>query len=109
VGSDVIFLWEFALEAAELPSTVVKALAAKASLLRQDGPKPGRPHADTLTGSQFANMKELACRIRLRPCRQALIFVAADKAGASQRRFYETLIAKADHRFAEHLENLKGQ
>jgi hypothetical protein len=33
--------------------------------------------------------------------------VAGDKAGVSQDRFYKRLIAKADKRFAAHLERLK--
>jgi hypothetical protein len=41
------------------------------------------------------------------PERRAILLVAGDKAGVAQRRFYKTLIAKADSRFAEHLETLK--
>jgi hypothetical protein len=42
------------------------------------------------------------------PVRRAIILVAGDKAGVSQRRFYDALIAKADRRFAGHLETLEG-
>jgi hypothetical protein len=58
---------------------VAKALAAKASLLRQDGPRPGRPHADTLTGSQFANMKELRLTVDNGVWRVADAFGPVDK------------------------------
>jgi hypothetical protein len=37
-----------------------------------------------------------------------MILVAGDKAGVAQKRFYKTLIAKADARFTDHLNNLKG-
>jgi hypothetical protein len=42
------------------------------------------------------------------PKRRALILVVGDKAGVAQKRFYKSLIAKADARFAEHLVSLKG-
>ncbi len=35
------------------------------------------------------------------------MLVAGDKSGVSQKRFYKTLIRKADERFAEHLEELE--
>jgi hypothetical protein len=34
---------------------------------------------------------------------QAVLLVAGDKSGVSQKRFYKTLIAKADKRFDAHL------
>ena len=37
------------------------------------------------------------------PERQAILLVAGDKSGVAQKRFYKMLIAKADHRFDEHL------
>lgn len=42
------------------------------------------------------------------PERKAILLVAGDKSGASQKRFYKQLIAKADLRFSVHLENLKA-
>ena len=42
------------------------------------------------------------------PRRKAILLVAGDKSGGSQKRFYDRLIAKADFRFSEHLENLKA-
>lgn len=42
-----------------LPQAVQTELAAKATLLEQFGSMLKRPHADTLNGSQFSNMKEL--------------------------------------------------
>jgi len=91
----VAFHKAFEAEFGQLPLEVREALAATAGLLQLQGPLLGRPHADTLAGSDYANMKELR-------------FDAGDKAGVAQKRFYKALIAKADARFAEHLETLKG-
>jgi hypothetical protein len=41
------------------------------------------------------------------PRRQGILLVAGHKSGVSQHRFYKQLIAKADKRFAAHLERLK--
>jgi hypothetical protein len=43
------------------------------------------------------------------PKRQAVLLVAGDKSGASQKRFYKQLIQKADERFTEWLERQKGE
>ena len=81
------------------------------------GPLLGRPHADTLAGSVHANMKELRfvaddgvwrVAFAFDPERKAILLVAGDKSGVAQKRFYKSLIAKADARYAEHLETLKG-
>ncbi len=50
---------EFEGEFEDLPEEVQTELAAQARLLRTFGPQLGRPRADTLNGSKFANMKEL--------------------------------------------------
>ena len=42
-----------------LPEEVQDELLAHTSLLETFGPSLGRPHVDTLNGSQHANMKEL--------------------------------------------------
>ena len=40
--------------------------------------------------------------------RQAIVLVAGDKSGVSQKRFYKALIDTADARYASHLRSLKG-
>ena len=60
---------EFDPEFDALPEAVRKELIAMAGLLEEYGPRLGRPHADTLSGSRHANMKELR-------------FAAADGSGA---------------------------
>lgn len=37
------------------------------------------------------------------PERKAILLVAGDKSGVSERRFYRSLIDKADHRYQQHL------
>jgi hypothetical protein len=41
------------------------------------------------------------------PRRRAILLVAGDKSGVSERRFYRQFIAKADQRFDAHLAQLK--
>ena len=99
-----------------LPETVQDELLAITALLEIYGPALGRPHADTLAGSRHANMKELRFKaadgvwrvaFAFDPKRQAILLVAGDKAGVEQKRFYRSLIRKADDRFTDHLMRLK--
>jgi hypothetical protein len=43
------------------------------------------------------------------PKRQAILLVAGDKSGGSQKRFYRELIRKADQRFDAHLARIKKE
>jgi hypothetical protein len=99
-----------------LARDVQDELLAAAKLLQDFGPKLGRPHVDTLKGSDFANMKELRFKaaggewrtaFALDPNREAILLVAGDKSGGSQSRFYKRLITRADARYREHLDALK--
>jgi hypothetical protein len=108
---------DFDLEYDALPNPVRLVLLAHLVLLSSQGPTLGRPHVDTLTGSQHSNMKELrftadngVWRIAFAfdPQRKGIILVAGDKAGVNQTRFYKALIAKADKRFSNHLNFLEG-
>ena len=109
---DVAFHEEFEEEFDALSEAVQDAILAEASLLAKIGPALKRPHADTLNGSKHANMKELRCKaddgvwriaFAFDPKRKAILLTAGDKAGVSEKRFYKTLIAKADDRFDRHL------
>ena len=40
------------------------------------------------------------------PARKAILLVAGDKSGGSAKRFYRTLMRKADERFDRHLSRL---
>ena len=108
---------DFAREADALSEAVPVELIAGIRLLEHLGPSLGRPAVDTLSGSKHANMKELRFRadggvwriaFAFDPQRQAILLVAVDKSGQSERVFYRRLIAKADARFAAHLKRLRG-
>jgi hypothetical protein len=112
----VEFDGEFEVELRAFDRDVQDSLFAVAKLLAEYGPQLGRPHVDTLKGSKYANMKELRfeaangewrAAFAFDPERKAVLLVAGDKAGTSQKRFYRQLIAKADLRFSTHLETLK--
>ena len=108
----------FEAEFDELTEVVQNELMAHARLLQEFGPELGRPRADTLNGSRHANMKELRFKasdgvwrvaFAFDPKRKAVLLVAGDKAGVSERRFYKTLVEKADKRFDAHLQELNVQ
>ena len=100
-------------------STAVRVeLLAQANVLERFGPMVGRPRVDTLKGSRYANMKELRfdagggvwrVAFAFDPRRRAVLLIAGDKSGTSERQFYRSLIAKADARFDSHLAVLKDR
>lgn len=103
---------EFRFEFQELSEDVQDELLAQLYLLKRLGPVMGRPHVDTLKGSRHSNMKELRFNadggvwrvaFAFDRSRHALLLVAGDKAGISERRFYRRLIGRADERFDRHL------
>ena len=108
----------FEVEFEAMDAEVQDEFIATANLLQDYGPKLGRPHADTLNGSQFSNMKELRFSAAdgewrvafvFDPKRRAILLVAGDKSGVSEKRFYRELIRKADNRFDAHLARLKKE
>jgi hypothetical protein len=109
---------EFEPEFYDLPDEAQTEILALTRLLQQFGPRLGRPRVDTLDGSRHANMKELRfaavdgewrVAFAFDPKRKAILLVAGDKSGGSQKRFYRELIRKADERFDAHLRRLKKQ
>jgi len=107
---------EFEPEFEMLSADVQNELLASTRLLEVLGPGLGRPHADTLSGSRHANMKELRFQadsgtwrvaFAFDPRRRAMLLLAGDKSGVGQRHFYKAFIKKADRRFDAHLERLK--
>jgi hypothetical protein len=114
----VEFEEEFEKDFDNLPTEVQDTLLAKATFLEEFGPELGRPHVDTLQGSMYANMKELRFKamdgvwrvvFAFDPLRHAVLLVAGDKSGVSQKRFYKQLIEVADRRFTNHLNRLEEQ
>jgi hypothetical protein len=99
-----------------LQEHVQTEILALTRLLQQFGPQLGRPRVDTLKGSRYANMKELRfsaadgewrVAFAFDPKRKAILLVAGDKSGVSEKRFYRELIRKADARFDAYLIWLK--
>lgn len=112
---NVEFHDDFASEFEDLSEEVQDELIATAKLLETFGSQLKRPHADTLNGSQYSNMKELRFNANggvwrvafaFDPTRQAILLVAGNKSGVGQKRFYKELIKKADARYKSHLLNL---
>lgn len=84
-------------------------------VLQSQGPMLGRPHADTVNGSAYSNMKELRVQSKGQPLRaffafdperKGVLLCAGNKAG-NEKRFYEEMIPIADREYAAHLEALK--
>jgi hypothetical protein len=109
---------DFLREYRNLRKDVQDELLAQIELLEQFGPQLRRPRADTLNGSRHANMKELRfdaadgvwrVAFAFDPNRKAILLVAGDKSGVSEKRFYRQLIDKADARFDAHLARVKWQ
>ncbi len=109
---------EFEPEFDELHEDVRTEILALARLLQHFGPQLGRPRVDTLHGSRHANMKELRfsaadgewrVAFAFDRKRQAILLVAGDKSGGSEKRFYRELIRRADGRFDAHLDRLKRE
>ncbi|TMJ21165.1 MAG: addiction module toxin RelE, partial [Alphaproteobacteria bacterium] len=102
---------EFEPELRAFAAAVRVELLAQAGVIERFGPTAGRPRVDTLKGSAHANMKELRfdaddgvwrVAFAFDPRRRAILLVAGDKSGQSERAFYRRLIAVADRRYAAH-------
>ncbi len=109
---------EFEPEFDALHEDVRIEILALTCLLAQFGPQLKRPRADTLKGSRYANMKELRFGVAdgewrvafaFDMKRKAILLVAGDKSGVSEKQFYRELIRKADDRFGAHLARLRKQ
>ena len=103
---------EFKPEFDALDQDVRREVLALSRVLQEFGPQLGRPRIDTLKGSRHANMKELRfsaadgewrVAFAFDPKRRAILLVAGDKSGGSEKRFYREVIRKADERFDAHL------
>lgn len=107
---------EFVPEFSALIAEVQNEIAVLVRLLEDFGPALKRPHCDTLNGSRYANMKELRfsaadgewrLAFAFDLARKAILLVAGDKSGVSQKRFYKKLVQAADQRFERHLASVK--
>ncbi len=84
---------------------------AMLNLLEKEGPRLGRPYADTVKGSRFSNMKELRIQRRGEPLRifyvfsperEGILLCAGNKSG-DDKRFYDVMIPLADDEYTEYL------
>ena len=109
---------EFEPELLALSAEVRVELLAQARVVERLGPTTGRPRVYTLKGSKHANMKELRfdadggvwrVAFAFDSERKAILLVAGDKSGQSERAFYRRLLAIADRRFDAHRGRVKGR
>jgi hypothetical protein len=109
---------EFEPELLALDAEVRTEILALARLLQRFGPQLGGPRVDTLKGSRHSNMKELQfsaadgewrVAFAFDGRRKAILLVAGDKSGMSEKRYYGGLIRKADERLDGHLARLKRE
>ena len=105
---------DFAAWLAGLDTEVRNEIIAHSNLLREHGPRLGRPYVDALKGSAFTNMKELRVQFRgdpwrilfaFDPNRAAILLVGGNKRG--DKRWYQKHLPIADERFRRHLERLE--
>lgn len=89
------------------------SIAYSVGVLEQHGFQLGRPHVDTLTGSKLKNLKELRVQhqgdpyrilFAFDPKREALLLLGGNK--ASNKRWYDEMIPKAEALFEAHLKTL---
>lgn len=113
---EIVFQEDFESEFDDLNEIVQNECFAHLKVLERFGPELGRPHVDTLNGSNYSNMKELRFNadngvwrlaFAFDPKRKGILLVCGDKSGGSEKRFYKALIKKADKRFEQHLSRLK--
>ncbi|HDS1154039.1 TPA: type II toxin-antitoxin system RelE/ParE family toxin [Pluralibacter gergoviae] len=99
-------LWHQALSAKDQARVL-----AMLDLLEKEGPRLGRPYADTIKGSRFSNMKELRIQRRDEPLRifyvfsperEGILLCAGNKSG-DDKRFYDIMIPLADEEYTEYL------
>lgn len=97
----------------ELTAVEQEAVAHDIEVLAAMGPHLGRPLVDTVSGSRFANMKELRTRVGSSQFRVlfafdrrrvGLLLLGGDK--ASDQRWYERHIPIADRILTAHLDDL---
>lgn len=98
------------------PLNVRQKIAQSLLLLQEYGHTLSRPHADTLKGSKFSNMKELRIQIggdpyrafyAFDPLRQAIVLCAGNKVG-NEKQFYKQMIPLADELYQQYLDFLEN-
>jgi hypothetical protein len=99
----------------QLDEKEVESVNFSVDLLEQAGPLLGRPHVDTLKGSQISNLKELRVQHEGRPYRILFVFdprrvgyliLGGDKTGKAD--WYEIFIPLAEKIYKKHLKEIEG-
>lgn len=84
--------------------------------MQEQGPNLKRPHADTLEGSSFPNLRELRIQHEGRPYRVlyafdprrvGILLLGGDKTG--NPRWYKESIPKADEIYRRHLRDVESR
>ncbi|MGX3067543.1 type II toxin-antitoxin system RelE/ParE family toxin [Ursidibacter arcticus] len=90
------------------------SVLASLGLLQSEGPLLSRPYADTVKGSQYANMKELRIQhqgkpirafFAFDPLRQAIVLCAGDK--SNDKKFCDKMLRLSDAEFTAYLSSLE--
>jgi len=91
------------------------SVAAKIERLEQHGPSLGRPHADTLKGAKFTNLKELIIQhagdpyrviFAFDPRRTAILLLGGRKA---DNKWHKTAIPEAENIYERYLEEIHDE
>jgi hypothetical protein len=89
-----------------------EAILKNLIILKEFGPKLGRPYVDTIKQSRHKNMKELRTQNKMRLFRiffvfdldrKAILLIGGDKRG--DKRFYERMIPIADDLYDSHIKS----
>ena len=109
-GTDEFQAWFTGLTPAERVS-----VAAKITLLEEVGPTLGRPHADTLKGSEITNLKELIVQRAGDPYRVLYVFDPRQTAilllggRKADSKWYKTAIPEAERIYRQYINEIKQE
>jgi hypothetical protein len=83
-------------------------VTAFVELLQEMGPQLPYPHSSGVEGSRHGHMRELRIFYAFDPRRSAILLIGGNKTG-KDKRFYKTMIPKADALYDQHLKTLSIQ
>jgi hypothetical protein len=83
-------------------------VTAFVELLQEMGPQLPYPHSSGVEGSRHGHMRELRVFYAFDPRRSAILLIGGNKTG-KDKRFYKTMVPKADALYDQHLKTLSIQ
>ncbi len=92
-----------------------KDILIQIEILQEFGPRLGRPHVDTITGSKIKNLKELRINSKNRPFRiffvfdpkrKAILLIGGNK--ATDKAFYPKMIKKSENLYKLYLGDIEN-